>query len=306
MRSSRRFLVRDPRIIDAIGVFRGARLALYVKPRSADSILWGARNHVTNPTYDPKKLQEYRERAAGLYDLSKEVEQRIHTAAESGDIKDARAAMGELNLRTKEFEDFRKTLTPAEFFLATYNVEVINDHTVSFVIPKGVSRIDILQEAKELVTDRDLIYPSDLAKWEKDPKFTTDATNSERICIDGHMPKSLRKTRAEQEAMVGRENLPTLEDLAVAFAVNWIATKEPLFGWYDKAQGWAYVVRAVGGALYFHSDGLSVHALNDAGSSAGIAVASRAPGIRKLDSGYSDSGLRGLWTLAKRGLGFGS
>ena len=45
---------------------------------------------------------------------------------------------------------------------------------------------------------------------------------------------SLEKTRKQQEAVVGRGNLPTLEDLAVAFAVNWIATGEPLFGWYDN------------------------------------------------------------------------
>ena len=230
---------------------------------------------MTNPTYDPKKLQEYREKAAELYDLSRDLEGRIGKAAEEGNIQAAREALGELKVQTKEFEDFRKTYTAAELFVAKYNVEVINDHTVSFVIPRGVSRIEILQEAHGLVTDRDLIYPDQLAEWEKDPKFTTYATNSERICIDGHVPNSLRKTRAEQEAMVGRENLPTLEDLAVAFAVNWIATKEPLFGWYDKAQGWAYTVRAVGGALFFLINGLRVCGIGDGRSFIDVAVASR-------------------------------
>ena len=71
-------------------------------------------------------------------------------------------------------------------------------------------------------------------------------------------------------------------------------------------RSYTYWVRAVGGALYFGGYGLRVSDIYDDYSCVNVAVASRAPGIRKLDSGYSDSGLRGLWTLAKRGLGFGS
>ena len=235
---------------------------------------------MTNPTHDPKKLQEYRERAAALHDLSKGVEERIEQAAESGSIEAARDAVGELTLKTKEFEDFRKSLTPVELFLAKYNVEVVNDHTVSFVIPNGMAPIEILREAQGLVADRDLIWPTQLERWEKDPKFTAPATSSERISIDGHVPNSTSKTRAKQEEMVGIENLPSLDHLAVAFAVNWIATGEPLFGWYTK-NDWSHVVRAAGGALSFHSDGLYVGALSDDVSVANVAVSSRAPGIKK-------------------------
>jgi hypothetical protein len=209
------------------------------------------------------------------------VEERIGKAAESGVIDAAREALGELNLRTKEFEDFRGTLTAAEIFLARYNVEVVNEHTVSFVIPKGVSRIEILQEAQALVTDRDLIWPDQLAEWITDPKFTTEATTSELVCIDGHVPKSTNKTRSQQEALVGKENPPTLEDLAVAFAVNWIVTGESLFGWYDKSISWSYVVRAAGGALDFFSFGLYVSDITVDDSRAYVAVSSRAPGIKK-------------------------
>jgi hypothetical protein len=231
---------------------------------------------VTNPTSDPKKLHEYRERAVELYDLSKGVEERMGKAAESGAIASAREALGELTLRTKEFEDFRKSLTPVEFFLAKCNVEVINDHTVSFMAPRGVAPIEILREAQGLVADRDLIWPTQLEEWEKDPKFTAPATNSERICIDGDVPKSINKDRSEQEKMVGKENLPSLEHLAVAFAVNWIATREPLFGRYNKNE-WSHVVRAAGGALYFSSLGLRVLGIGDGFSNANVAVSSRAP-----------------------------
>ena len=235
---------------------------------------------MNNPTSDPKKLHEYRERAASLYDLSKGVEERIEQAAESGAIASAREALQELTLRTKEFEDFRKSLTPVEFFLAKYNVEVINDHTVSFVVPRGVAPIEILREAQGLVTDRDLIWTTQLERWKKDPKFTTEGTKSERICIDGHVPNSINKDRTEQEEMVGKENLPSLDHLAVAFAVNWIATREPLFGWYNKNES-SHVVRAAGGALDFYSYGLDVNDIFDVSSDDFVAVSSRAPRLRQ-------------------------
>ena len=236
---------------------------------------------MSNPTHDPQKLHEYRERAAALYDLSKGVEARIEQAAESGAIASAREALGELTLKTREFEDFRKTLTPVEIFLAKYGVVVIDEHTVSFVVPRGVAPIEILREAQGLVTDGNLIWPTELESWAKDPKFTTEATNSERICIDGHVPNSTSKDRTEQEALVGKENLPSLEHLALAFAVNWIATGEPLFGRLNKSNEWSYVVRAAGGALHFFSDGLNVDDIDDAFSNDDVAVSSRAPGIKK-------------------------
>jgi hypothetical protein len=244
-------------------------------------LLAGSYVPVTNPTHDPQKLHEYRAKAAELHDLSKGVEERLEKAAESGTIDAAREALGELTLRTKVFEDFRKSLTPVELFLAKYNVEVVNDHTVSFVVPRGVAPIEILREAQGLVADRDLIWPDRLAIWAKNPLFTVEATKAERICIDGHVPNSTNKTRAQQEAMVGKDKLPSFGELAIAFAVNWIATEEPLFGWYDKSSSWSNVVRAAGGALGFNSYGLFVFDIGDALSSDDVAVSSRAPGIKK-------------------------
>jgi len=235
---------------------------------------------VTNRTYDQAKLAQYREKAAELRDFSRAVEVRMDQAAESGEVADARMAFGELTLKTREFEEFRDTLTPAEIFIAKYNVMVLDDHTVSFVVPSGVAPIDILQEAQELVTDRDLIWPERLTEWSKDPTFTTPATESERICIDGHVPNSINKNRAKQEKIVGKDNLPSLSELAIAFAVNWIATGEPLFRW-NKSGGWSYVVRAAGGALDFLSVGLSVVVIYDDHSDDDVAVSSRAPGIKK-------------------------
>jgi hypothetical protein len=79
--------------------------------------------------------------------------------------------------------------------------------------------------------------------------------------------------------MVGKENLPSLEHLAVAFAVNWIATREPLFGWYNKSD--SYAVRAAGGALYIDRYGLTVSVITVDLSFDDVAVSSRAPRLRQ-------------------------
>jgi hypothetical protein len=165
-------------------------------------------------------------------------------------------------------------------FLSRYKVRVINDHTVSFVIPEGVSRIDILNEAQRLVQERDerdLIYPDQLEKWKQDEHFTNSVITSEEICIDGHVKGGGAKDRAAQEKFVADKGLvlANVEDLAVAFALHWVATGQPLFGWLNQSMGWCYVVRGVGGSLNFRRDGLSAD--NESGYEAygNIAVSAR-------------------------------
>jgi len=64
--------------------------------------------------------------------------------------------------------------------------------------------------------------------------------------------------------------LPTLEDLAVAFSLFYVANEgQSLFG-----HAWA--VRADGGTLYFHSDGLRVDDIDDVSSRSNVAVSARA------------------------------
>jgi hypothetical protein len=85
--------------------------------------------------------------------------------------------------------------------------------------------------------------------------------------------------RADQEAFLKNMGLPqaNLEDLAAAFMAHWVATGEPLFGWYDQANEWSFVVRAAGGALNFDSLGLDVDVIDDDVGDSGLAVASRVP-----------------------------
>jgi hypothetical protein len=237
---------------------------------------------VTDQRYDQSKVTEYRAAATELHELSLTVERRMNSAIENGNKQDALDALAELRASSAEFQGLRSTLTPTDLFIAKYNIQVHGAHEVSFVLPTGVSRYEMLLEAQRVVGEREgreLVWRGDLKKWEKKSKFTDTCTTPERIQIDGHveggdgMPKDKQLTLLETKGL----SLATLEDLAAAFVAHYIATGEPLFGWYSKSDGWSFVVRAAGGALRFYSHGLYVYGIGDGDSSSYVAVSARVP-----------------------------
>jgi hypothetical protein len=170
-------------------------------------------------------------------------------------------------------EELRTKLARTELFIAKYNIQVHGPHEVSFVLPKGVSRYEMLCEAHEIVAERDgrdLVYPPHLQNWAHASAFTLPCTTPERIRIDGHVEGGDEKTRHEQEAFLVNKGLQQakLEDLAAASVAHYVATGTDLFE--------NLVVRAVGGALYFNCNGVEVYDIDDDSSFSGIAVASRA------------------------------
>ena len=210
--------------------------------------------------YDSERGKAYRALAPEMVEYKKEVEGRLKECQQSGDLQGARDLLEEASLRTKPFIDLQRELGPKGILLAKYGVEVINDHTVMFVIPKGVSRIEILEEVQGLITHPDgrpFIYPNDLADWKRQDRFFSKQATSKRLCIDGHVRGGDAKTRDEQEAFLGKEfTMANFEDLAVAFCLHWVATGEPLFGSRNRQKSWSYFIRAVGGGLGFNAFGL--------------------------------------------------
>ena len=227
-------------------------------------------------SYDRERDQAYRALAPEMAEYKQEVEGRLKECQQSGDLEGARELLAEASLRTKPFIDLQRTLGPKGILLAKYGVEVINDHTVMFVIPKGVSRIEILEEVQWLITHSDgnpFIFPKNLADWKQNEGFTSQQSTSKRLCIDGHVPGGDAKTRKQQEAFLGKEfTMANIEDLAVAFCLHWVATGEPLFGWYDRQEGWSYEIRAVGGGLSFDAYGLVADSLWDSNDDGNIGV----------------------------------
>lgn len=186
--------------------------------------------------YSTEDLRRYRTQASELAELRKTLGDTIgHLEPEK-----ARQVFDELTLRTKEIEALKSSLGAAGVILAKYGVEVVNDHTVSFVLPKECSRIEILHEAQELVLERDkreLIGASCLNRWNRDKTFYSQAALSEHICIDGHVEGSTYKTRQMQIDFLSEKGLTmaTKQDLVTAFALHWVATGEPLFRWWPNS-----------------------------------------------------------------------
>jgi len=236
--------------------------------------------------YDKTKVAEYREAAVKHHDVLTTAEERMDAAIENGDKAEAEKALAEATASGEAFRELRSKLTPTDLFVAKYNIQVHNSHEVSFVLPRGVSRYEMLCEAQELVGERDgrdLVYPDYLKSGVNDARFTASCESPERIRIDGHVEGGDGKTREQQEKFLTTKGLEQaqLEDLAAAFVAHWVATREPLFGWY-KDDDWSFVVRAVGDALYFNSSGLRVPIIGDGNSNSFVAVASRVrPELKK-------------------------
>lgn len=208
--------------------------------------------------YQSAELRDLRAAAAEISRYREEAKGRLEAAAVSGDVAAGGEILAEATRKTNEFAEQRSKLGAEVAFLAKYGVHVINDHTILFVLPKGSSRIEVLDEAERLVTDSQLIIPRSFEDWSADERFTRPVVAPERICIDGHVKGGDAKTRFHQmEVLAGKGvELASQEDLAVAFALHWVAMKEPLFGWYKKAEIWSYAVRAAIGSLFYSHGGL--------------------------------------------------
>ncbi len=233
---------------------------------------------MSNSQLNQGNIKQYREAAIALHELRLTTEQQIQAALESGDKQAARDALAALKASGEKFQELRSTLTARDLFVAKYNIQVHGPHEVSFVLPKGVSRYEMLSEAQELVDDRVLVWPIQLKGWQSDPAFEKACDVPERIQINARVQGGDGKDRATQEKLVEslKLTLSSLEDLAAAFMAHYVATGEPLFGWFDK-DNYTFVVRAAGGALGFFSHGLDVYDISDDSSYSSVAVAARVP-----------------------------
>jgi hypothetical protein len=224
--------------------------------------------------YNPDTVTRYRDTAGKLHALRREVERQLDSAVESGDKQAAQSALAELKASGAAFKELRTTLSSTDLFIAKYNIQIHGPHEVSFVLPSGVSRYEMLCEAQELASvrdNRDLVWPHQLKQWDKDKTFKATTTTPERIQIDGHVEGGDGMNRADQEAFLNNMGLPqaNLEDLAAAFVAFYVATGKSLF----EGQ-W---VRAAGGALDFNSYGLNVNFIVDVYGRSCVAVSSRVP-----------------------------
>ena len=150
-----------------------------------------------------------------------------------------------------------------------FGIEVVGEGKVWLTLGE-TSRIDFLRKVQEVATElhgRPAIYSPDLESWATEAAFTAKPKNGEEIGVDGNVANSTGKTRAEQDAK-GWNNVD-LSDLAVAHAAYFLATGKDLFA--------GIVVRARGGALYFHVHGLDVCDYRDSVRSTHVAASAALP-----------------------------
>lgn len=195
--------------------------------------------------YDSESLREYRRKGAQVAEVRKELGEKLGRVQ----IDQVQREFDQLTVLSKELEDLRAKLEPKDLFMARYNVTVLGRNTVSFVLPKGVSRYEVLQEAERIVS---LTLPKqfkDCALWGEDPAFITPVERSEKFCIAGHVEGAEGKTRAQQEEYLAARglNMANLEDVVVAFAVFYLATGEPHLSRYTfDGQYWVRAAQQQG------------------------------------------------------------
>ena len=211
------------------------------------------------PDLTTKKLTiaEYKEAQTKLSELMANAVTGFAAAQQVGDFAAAKAWSETLVLPIKSLKEQFLQLSPRDQFVSKYSVEKINNHQVQFVLPKGISRIDLLNEAQGIARElygQDAVYPSQLEDWQKEDDFRTKTTSTTKLWIDGRVKELDAKTRKEQESDL-KEQMAPLADLAVAHTAFFILTGKDLFQ--------RQVVRACGGALFFRSFGLDVDNYDD-------------------------------------------
>lgn len=227
---------------------------------------------MTDPEYDSKGLQEYRLKAAQLGDLRKEVGDTVGRLTPA----EAQREFEKLTASTKELKELRQQLPPKERFLVEFGVQVFNDHTVSFVLPFGASKLDIISRAQALLPGWRLAD----SDWAVDEKFTAVATKSERFIIDGHVDGLDSMTSDDQKAQLAARGLQMarLEDLAAAICVSLVSTGGLLLGefkWTGSAE--SNRTRTIGGFLELNNRGLISFEPSDGDDRLGISTAARLP-----------------------------
>jgi len=210
-------------------------------------------------------IAEYNEAKLELSELMAKAVTGFAAAQQAGDLDKAKAWSETLVLPIRSLKEQFEQLSLQERFVYKYSVEKINDHQVRLVLPKGVSRIDLLNEAQGIARGlygRDAV---DSGILEVLPEIWVDliskTTTTTKLAIDGRVEGLDAKSRKEQEHLLKEQGgeMGLSSDLAVAHVAFFILTGKDLF------QG--QVVRACDGALVGDSYGLDLSGYDDDGCS---------------------------------------
>ena len=145
-------------------------------------------------------------------------------------------------------------------FVARYQIEVLDETKVRYVLPAGTSRLQFLEQAEEFAKLSDLfrhvVQPVQLESWAKDPLFQKPLQVARSFGLDCTVEGSQEKTRSEQRDFLSSLGLSMawVHDLAVAHVAMQMATE-----WRDafRQDNRSHTVRAEGGQLFCSLLGLT-------------------------------------------------
>jgi len=201
-----------------------------------------------------QELKQYRQAAADLEAVYRDVGERIHQSKQEDDLAAGYEALSELETRMEDFKNLRSSLSPLNLFLVTYNVEVHGPYEVSFVIPRGTSRFDLLREAYEFLPEEQLISGLiQLRVWATEPRFIEASDATERVHIKVHDDRRFQEANAVNEYLKEKDAvMANFEDVVTAFAVHFVATQDALFP-EDEDTLDSELVMTTGASLRFDS-----------------------------------------------------
>lgn len=201
----------------------------------------------------------YQDALEGLRLFRDKATQAFAEARDINDLAHGQSIVTELSDRLDALKTLRTKLSRQELFIADFNVQIPEQGTVSLTIPKGISRIELVDRAiaSRQTVNGPVVYPPVLRKWRDEPQFKASLETAETIVIKGHVHGTQGKdTRHQEEIVTGKGySMVNREDLAVAHLSYFVATGENFFGWYTPRE--SFYVRTYYSLLEFGDHGLS-------------------------------------------------
>jgi hypothetical protein len=215
----------------------------------------------------PEDIATYLKKAQEVHATRQEVERASESTQASGDISHLQHSFQQLTCKTKELQDIRERIGPIGVFLAQYGVEVLDKHTVGYVMPRNATHLEMIRAGLEALQGSITISEPTLASWEKSERFTTPASEPQYIHVQARVRDCDGKSEQRQQHILKEMGveLVGLENLAAAFVAFYAARSASIFGTMTY-YGADPVIRANGGGLQYTSGVRHLHleSTNDA------------------------------------------
>jgi len=179
-------------------------------------------------------LEEYRHAVEKL-SAARELAQSTHEEAQSrGDTATAERNLSELSTALAAFKKVREGLSSMDLLRVETNAEILGEHHISFVMPRGVSIIELLQRAQEVYQETSsdpLVMPTILEIWAKNPSFQETFDSPQKREVIGCVPGLPGFTKEQQNHLLAQQGLrfATPAEASLGFALYFILTKGSFF-----------------------------------------------------------------------------